>query len=402
MRSNRSFYDGGTIPWVKTGELNDWYIEDTEEHITEEGLAHSSAKLFEPETVLMAMYGDGRTITSLGILRRPATSNQACCAMIADPKICHPLFLFYSLKAYRHVLLKLAYGGSQRNLNAKTIKEFAIPIPSLVTQECVVRVLSAYDHLIENNTRRIKILEEMAHMLYREWFVHFRFPGHEKVRMVQSELGPIPEGWTVTSFDSLSEVLSGGTPKTSEPAYWDGSIPFFGPTDAPDAFFVLSTTRRVTELGLSKCNSKLYPAETVFITARGTVGKVALPACEMAMNQSCYALKGKQGVNQLALFLMTKHLAEQLKKKATGAVFDTITVDTFQKLRVVRSVDELLARLESEVRPIFALLLNLLRRNANLRTTRDLLLPKLISGEIPVDAAEETATELQEEIALHA
>jgi type I restriction enzyme S subunit len=131
-------------------------------------------------------------------------------------------------------------------------------------------------------------------MIYREWFANFRFPGHEKVRMVESELGPIPERWPVVGFDEISDILSGGTPKTTEPIYWNGPIPFFGPTDAPDSFWVVSTTRSITELGLSKCNSKLYPAETVFITARGTVGKVALPASSMAMNQSCYALRGKR------------------------------------------------------------------------------------------------------------
>ena len=389
LRSNRRFYEGGTIRWVKTGELKDWYVEDTEEKITEEAISGSSAKLLPRDTVLIAMYGDGRTITSLGILRHESASNQASCAMITDPAICSSLFLFYSLKAVRHALIKLAYGGAQRNLNSKTIRQFEIGVPPIPVQNRIASILSAYDDLIENNTRRIKILEDMAQMLYREWFVNFRFPGHEKVRMVESELGPIPEGWPVVGFDEISDILSGGTPKTTEPTYWNGPIPFFGPTDAPDNCYVIGTTKSITELGLSKCNSKLYPAETVFITARGTVGKVALPACNMAMNQSCYALRGKPGINQLALFLITKDCAPQLKQKSHGAVFDTITVETFQKLLLVRPTDTLLSRLESTARPMFGLVLNLLRRNAKLRTTRDFLLPKLISGEVPVEAAAE-------------
>jgi type I site-specific restriction-modification system R (restriction) subunit len=195
LRSNRSFYEGGSIPWVKTGELHDWFVEDTEEKITPEAIEHSSAKLFPKNTILMAMYGDGRTITSLGILRREAASNQACCALIVNDKVCRPLFLFYSLKEHRRSLLKLAYGGAQRNLNAKTIRNFEVPVPPLAEQARIEAILSAYDNLIENNTRRIKILEQMAQMLYREWFVNFRFPGYEKVKMVGSEIGLIPQGW---------------------------------------------------------------------------------------------------------------------------------------------------------------------------------------------------------------
>jgi len=314
-----------------------------------------------------------------------------CLRVSLGDRVLDPTYLYYFLGQPIVVgwIANQAIGATMPNLNTGILRSVAIRYPRLPVQRRIASILSAYDDLIENNTRRIKILEEMAQMIYREWFVNFRFPGHEKVRMRESELGPIPKGWTVVGFDEISDILSGGTPKTTEPAYWNGPIPFFGPTDAPDSDYVIGTTKSITELGLGKCNSKLYPAETVFITARGTVGKVALPACSMAMNQSCYALRGKPGINQLALFLITKDCARQLKQKSHGAVFDTITVETFQKLRLVRPTDTLLSRLESTARPMFGLVLNLLRSNATLRTTRDLLLPKLISGEIPVEAADE-------------
>ena|ERR1017187_7152849 len=119
------------------------------------------------QTVLMAMYGDGRTITSLGILRHESASNQASCAMIANPAVCSPLFLFYSLKAHRHALLKLAYGGAQRNLNAGTIRQFEIDVPPLPIQDRIASILSAYDDLIENNTRRIRVLKAMAKTIFQ-------------------------------------------------------------------------------------------------------------------------------------------------------------------------------------------------------------------------------------------
>jgi type I restriction enzyme S subunit len=192
LRSNPLFYDNGTVRWVKTKELKDWYIDDTEEKITSFAIERSSAKLFPPDTVLMAMYGDGRTITSLGILKGESATNQACCAMIVNREECEPLFLFYSLKYHREEFLHLATGGAQRNLSTQIIKNFRLAVPPITIQRQIVSILSAYDFLIENNTRRIAILEEMAQALYREWFVEFRFPGYEQVRMVDSPLGPVP------------------------------------------------------------------------------------------------------------------------------------------------------------------------------------------------------------------
>jgi type I restriction enzyme S subunit len=308
----------------------------------------------------------------------------------ADPSKLDNRFLLYSFRSdYLQGQIKsLGSGATVEHMRVPDAEKLLLRVPPLSIQVRIGDILSAYDDLIETNSRRIKILEEMAQMIYREWFVKFRFPSHETLMMKESELGKIPKGWEVVNFTDLSGVLSGGTPKTTEPQYWNGDIPFFGPTDAPSTFYVTHTAKNITSLGLSRCNSKLYPKETVFITARGTVGKLVLPAVDMAMNQSCYALRGKSGINQLFLFVLTLQCSEQLQGKAHGAVFDTITIDTFEKLRVVRPPDPLVRQFESFVRPCFSLMLNLQTCNANLRRTRDLLLPKLISGEINVEQFE--------------
>jgi hypothetical protein len=227
-------------------------------------------------------------------------------------------------------------------------------------------------------------LEEMARLIYREWFVNFRFPSHENVKFVDSELGKIPEGWEVKNFPDFVDVLSGGTPKTEEPLFWNGDIPFFTPRDAPESVYVLSTLKNVTQLGVTRCNSKLYPPDTLFITARGTVGKLALAGSEMIMSQSCYALRGKAGIGQSFLYLLTGTCIDQLQKSAHGSVFDTIIVDTFNLLRSALPPISLIAQFEEVASPLFELIKTLLRSNVNLRKTRDLLLPRLISGEIDV------------------
>ncbi len=190
-RANPRFWEDGVIPWFKTAELKDWYVDDAEERITEEALSESSARVFPPDTVLMAMYGDGKTITSLGILRNEAATNQACCAMIVDPVKCNFLYLFYALKYHRHELLKLVVAWAQRNLSGGIILKFKILSRPLSVQVRIANILSAYDGLIENNRRRMALLEEAARQLYHEWFVRFRFPGHEHTRIING----VPEGW---------------------------------------------------------------------------------------------------------------------------------------------------------------------------------------------------------------
>jgi len=179
--------------------------------------------------------------------------------------------------------------------------------------------------------------------------------------------------------------LSRGTPKTERPEYWGGDIPFFTPKDAPSSFYVTSTDKKITELGLAKCNSKLYPSNTIFITARGTVGKTVLIPVPMAMNQSCFALQGKHGFNQFFVFMTINHYIEHLRKKASGATFDAIVIATFNQIFIKVPPYKLIDEFEKRVESLFAEIVILLNKNLNLRKTRDLLLPRLISGEIDVE-----------------
>jgi type I restriction enzyme S subunit len=364
--------------WVKSKELLDRPIENTEERISDAGLKNSAAKYFPPNTVLVAMYG--ANVGQLAWLRKPATLNQAICGLIVDGAKADWRYVFYALLLHRNDLIVQAQGAAQQNLNSDLIKRFGIPLPPLPAQREIAETLMAYDELIENDLKRIPILEEMIRALYREWFIDLRFPGHDGVRHVPSSIGPIPENWTVVAFTELADVLSGGTPKTDVSAYWGGAIPFFTPRDATDTFYVNDTEKSLTELGLSKCSSSLFPADTVFITARGTVGKVALPSVAMALNQSCYALRGKDGISQRFLHQLVLQQVDFLRTNTGGATFETIVVDTFRCMQVVKPPADLVARFESAVAPMFDTAKALGARIAMLRHTRDLLLPWLLSG----------------------
>lgn len=144
-RKEPGFWNGGTIPWIKTGELSDWKVTRIGEYITPLGLEKSAAKIFPSGTILMAMYGDGRTITTLGLVDEPSATNQACCAFLVDPDKCDNLYLFYALKHHRHELLKLVVAGAQRNLSTGIIKRFPVPVRPIEEQRRIAVTLSAYE-----------------------------------------------------------------------------------------------------------------------------------------------------------------------------------------------------------------------------------------------------------------
>ncbi len=391
-RSNSAYYENGTIPWIKTGELKDWYVDAIQEKITEVALRESSAKLFPPDTVLLAMYGDGKTMGSVGLLRKSCATNQACCAMLPDPAKCDPKFLLYSLIYFRPAILKLTIAGAQRNLNGKTIKQFKIGAPDLEDQRRIASILAAYDNLIENNTRRIAILEEMARRIYEEWFVRFRFPGHEQVKRVESELGLIPEGWKVQTVEQTFQILGGGTPSKAEPAYWEGgTINWYSPTDLTRAgtSFMEQSADRITALGLAKSSAKLFPPMSVMLTSRATIGVVAINTNEACTNQGFITCLPNSDYPLWLLYHWLKANVETFIGLGTGATFKEITKGTFKGIRLLVPPQNLVGAFSSTSEQLMLLSLNLQRKNRNLRVTRDLLLPKLISGELDVSTLSE-------------
>ncbi len=292
------------------------------------------------------------------------------------------LFLYYYFTSREAVERILNYTSSSGvpHINLTVLRNFEVPVPPLQTQQAIAGVLSTYDDLIENNRRRIALLEEASRLLYREWFVHLRFPGHEHVRVVDG----VPEGWEKKAAYDVMEVLSGGTPKTKVPDYWDGDIPFYTPKDAVDYAYVASTEKTLTEEGLRNCNSKLYPKDTVFITARGTVGKINLVQTAMAMNQSCYALVAKPPVSQYFLYFALVNGVEQFRSRAVGAVFDAIIRDTFKQIPFVVPDAKLIQTFTDHVTPILQQIDVLSTETRTLAQARDLLLPRLMNGEIAV------------------
>lgn len=311
----------------------------------------------------------------------PKTTFQKSVAIIKpDANKIHPKYLYYKILSEKTSLENNAGGTAQKNLLLRDIRSFEINIHNNETQKKIADILSAYDDLIENNQMQIKLLEESAMRLYKEWFVYLRFPDYENTEIVDG----LPVGWEKFVFSDKVEIMSGGTPKTSNSTYYEGAIPFYSPKDSDDKFFSFDTKIHISEAGLKNCNSKLYPINTIIITARGTVGKVTLLGNPMAMNQSCYALKSKYIDSPYYLFLALKNEISALKGMANGGVFDTIIVNTFSSIYITIPDEKILSLFKINVNSYFGKINILSKQIILLKQARDKLLPKLMNGEIEV------------------
>lgn len=276
----------------------------------------------------------------------------------------------------------------QRFFNIKT------GLPARENREAVYNLLNNIDKKIELNNRINSELEGMAKTLYDYWFVQFDFP-NAKGKPYKSSGGKmvynptlkreIPEGWEASNILKVADLLGGGTPTKIKPEYWNGSIPFFTPTDSDKNIYSLATEDYITEAGLKNSSTRLFEKYTIFITARGSVGRLALNAVPMAMNQSCYALRAKKGVSYSFLFFLTKELIHHLEIKASGSVFNSIVSSDIEFSNLALPADfRLIDIFAKKIDPIFEKIELLTKENMQLSSLRDWLLPMLMNGQVTV------------------
>lgn len=269
---------------------------------------------------------------------------------------------YFDSKEFQELLSNWAGSGSTRAyLGITAQRKLPILLPSIDIQNKIASYCESIDGKITVNSMINDNLEQQAAALFSSLYNRSN---------------------TEVRYTDLIQILGGGTPKTGETAYWNGNIAFFTPKDVGTPYTFI-TEKTITEEGLSHCNSRLYPVNTVFVTARGTVGKVGLSGVPMAMNQSCYALVGKE-THQLLVYFYTLKAVDRLKHKASGAVFDAITTRDFDSEQIMKLSDDDAKAFLCVAEPMFQKMLNNSIENLRLSTLRDFLLPKLMSGEIDV------------------
>ena len=376
--TKRDEFYGGDIPWLRTQEVNFQPILDTEIKITEAGLKGSAAKWIPENSVIVAMYGAG-SAGRVATNRIPLTTNQACCNLIVDHERADYRYVYYALAHRFDALEGLAKGAAQRNLNASQIKAFEIPAPTLAEQRQIANILAAYDDLIENNRRRMALLEEAARQLYREWFVRLRFPGHEHTRIIDG----VPEGW---EWKTLGEIAQ--TNVESRKARL-----------LPDEinYIDISSVVQGRILGKTSMSSSEAPGRARRIVKDGDViwsnvhpnlrayALVLEPEDNDVFSTGFTVLTAKSvPFSFLYLVVTTDQLVTHLVNHATGASYPAVRPDDFERAEVLVPPEMLLKELHATTEPAFRLSVKLDRENAKLRDARDLLLPRLMNGEIAV------------------
>lgn len=272
--------------------------------------------------------------------------------------------------------------GRQR-ADLKFIKNIKINLPTLPIQRRIASILSAYDNLIENNNRRIRLLEQMAENLYKEWFVRFRFPGHEKVEMENG----LPKGWNIAPLSSEYNTTSGGTPSRANMNYYSGTIPWIK-TGELQGTFILDTEEHITEEAVRKSSTKLIPAYSLLIAmyAGANVGNLGINSTLATCNQACCVIttKGQYPLYYLKFFLQTQK--DFLQSISFGAAQQNISQDIIKKLKVIFPTDTLCKTFDKIVSTYLHQCEMLMKQNQLLTRQRDLLLPRLMSGKLEVNA----------------
>lgn len=276
---------------------------------------------------------------------------------------------------------KAGGAANQANISPSDVKNLDIPFPDIDVQRRISGILSAYDNLIENNQKQIKLLEEAARRLYKEWFVDLRFPGYEDAPIVDG----VPEGWSLRPISDFGEVVTGKTPSTEKKEYYGGNIPFVKIPDMHECVYPVITESSLTEAGAKTQINKFIPRNGIMVSCIATVGLVNIAVERCQTNQQINSIILSDERDLYYVFSAMKRLKELLEGVGSnGATMTNVNKTKFASLPVLYPSEELRDSYYSFCKPIFEEIYNLSLSVVGLKKARDRLLPKLMSGEIEV------------------
>ena len=386
---NASFLYGGRYPFFQTGDIKaaNFHLTEYSQTYSEEGLAQS--KLWKPGTLCITIAAN---IAESAILGIEGCFPDSVVGFVADPDKADVRFIKYYMEILKLQMQSVSRGTTQDNLSVDKLLSFDFLVPPLPVQRRSAGILSTYDDLMENSQRRIRLLEAMARALYREWFVHFRFPGHEKHPRVASPLGDIPQGWEATTLGAhLAALESGKRPKGGIREEAEG-VPSIG-------------AENINGIGRHEfASEKLVPREFFEQMRKGVVrdrdvaiykdgayiGKSSyfrdgFPHSECCVNEHVFLLRAN-GVrlrqNALYIWLQEPDTVQTIRSKNANAAQPGINQQTVGGLELILPDEKTAAHFDRLVEPLLAEIINLSKRIQNLRRTRDLLLPRLLSGQV--------------------
>lgn len=374
---NADFLFGDKYPFIQTADVKaaNYKITSYSSMYSEEGLKQS--KLWPKNTLCITIAAN---IADSSILAIEACFPDSVIGFIANENISDVRFVKYLFDLLQVKIKQISQGAAQDNLSLEKLETIKFSVPQLPTQRKIATILSAYDDLIENNLKRIKLLEEKAQLTYEEWFVKMRFPGHETAKFdVESGL---PEGWEKVKLGEFVKTSSGGTPskKKEEEYYNNGTIPYVRTGELKN-FMLIDSEFKITESGLKNSSAKLFPKNTVLLAMYGnTIGEVALSRIATSTNQACCAFLPQNPKVSFYLHLFFLNNKEYVLSHRMGAAQENISQSIIQNLNITIPEDAIIDSFGDVMIIIYDMIESLLNQNQLLKEARDILLPRLMSG----------------------
>lgn len=411
-RRHSEYWDGD-VPWIGIRDATANHgriLDDTEQHATQEGIDNSSARLLPRDTVCLSRTASVGYVVVMG---RPMATSQDFVNWVCDPERLDYRFLKYVLLAEKTSYGRFAHGTTHQTIYFPEVKAFHLCAPPVEGQRAIASVLGSLDDKIEQNRRTARALERLARAIFRAWFVDFEpvkakaagaasFPSMPQevfdalpTAFEDSEIGPVPEGWEVKAIGDVVSVKGGGTPSTKEPEYWDGGTHCWAtPKDMSRLSHpvLLDTERRITDAGVAVISSGLLPVGAVLLSSRAPVGYLALAVVPTAINQGFIAMICDGPLPPAYVLYWTEHSLDAIKARASGTTFPEISKRNFRPLPVVVPTPAVVTAFCEVVDPLIELLTAAVKESVKLAEMRDLLLPKLLSGEVRVGDAEGATT----------
>jgi type I restriction enzyme S subunit len=315
----------------------------------------------------------------------PANTNQAVGILRPIKEYVFPKFLQYQFinPNFYELVNRFSAQSAQPNINLTQLKGLKVFIPPLNVQGEIVSVLSAYDELIEINLKRINLLEQAAQNIYKEWFVHMRFPGHEDTTIDQ--VTGIPDDWRFGYVSEFGSVITGKTPSKKKVEYYGGDIPFIKTPDMHNAPYVIESKEKLTQQGVDSQSNKTLPKNTVMVSCIGTAGVVAITSTLSQTNQQINSVVLDTDFKTFYFYCFAKGLKDLLNGLGSnGATMVNVNKGKFENIQLLIPSDNSLKRFNTIVKPIFSQILTLLEMNKKLIMSRDILLPRLMNQTIKV------------------
>ena len=385
--TERPSYFGQDFPFITPGDMHQGkYAREMQRLLSHEGAELLRRIKLPPNSVCVSCIGwqMGEVIMT----DRPSFTNQQINTIVPNSRI-DSSFLYYSLRTRKRELLLLGSAAGVRTpiLNKSSFCETKIVVPPISAQQRIAAILSTYDELIENSQRRIKVLESMARVLYREWFVQFLFPNHHNNPLVDSPLGKIPLGWELKTIQDFGKVITGKTPSKANAAYFGEEVQFLKTPDMHGNMFILETNEGLSSSGASSQANKTLPVGSICVSCIGTVGVVSITTEECQTNQQINSIMLTNAASREFLFLRLQDAKQALENLGSnGATMGNVNKAKFESMEIITPSTDLLNRYHQIAEPMFLQILALARQIKTLSHTRDLLLPRLLSGQINVES----------------